>query len=511
MAVTNIKLVPVCVDVGEAIFICIDYNYGGTVTKHCYLVDGGGGDENSLVQESTREAEEQHKGVTNLANPVTHSPAIYDHLKLATTYRQLSTTEGFALKGIIMTHPDEDHYQGIKYLLQTYHEINCPVLMTNRFLKERLRQQGVCDFLQVLEITHIGKHTVRQDQEHELMRLGFPKFFEFWHSEIGLVIYTLRDQYFPRQVTERALDMPQGGEPLTPVDDNITSIVTTIRNPDNSDEVLACLTGDAVLRNDAYFRGKHPLIVFQVHIGNEDSSGVDMYNQIADNECIYLISCGTKFGGSSDTALRQVLQDVCTANQNKGRIRIILTSNSYLGNTLMESIQNPQVLIYYWDKHVHAHQPYLNIPLSDPIDLALMPNLVAWTIEGYTTMINRSPNKKICRFYLSTPTKKSSRYWKLKDRIEPDQFPLTKNKDFLHGIYNIPPPWSPPSLWNSIGNIIVLTNAHYEILRGPLILSHSAELNDNTYEIFKCDQVTWRSLRVLNEDGGHDKYYITRS
>ena len=509
--VTNIELVPVCVGVGDAIFVCIDYNYSdGTVTKHCYLVDGslgaGGPDRIKELSGLSPGGKEQYKGITNLeVTPINNT----DYLKLETTYRRL-TTEGFVLKGIIVTHPDKDHYQGIRFLLQT-HEINCPVLMTNRFLQERLmRNVDLSEFLQVLELTHIGKH-VRENQkgaEHELVRLGFPKFFEFRHSETGLVIYTLRDQrYFPKRITERALNMPPTEKSLEPAGNN-TSIVTTIRNPDNNEEVLAYLTGDAVLNNTVvkvtdYFRARHPC-VFQVpHHGSSNNSGVVLYQQIADEnpECIYFISCGTKCYGNPSIPFphKQVLQNICTANKDNKSVRIILTSNRALNDTLMKGIQNSQVFIYYWDEHVHAHQPYLNILLSySPINLALIPTLVEWTIDGYTKMIHKSHIARTCTFYLFRPLP-IVRYWNLKDldQIESGQFPLTKiKKKFLHGICNIPPPWS-PSLWNS-GNTIVLTNASHEILRGPIILKCDQNQQQNgTCEIFRCDQVTWRKMSVV--------------
>ncbi len=536
--VTNIKLVPVCVNVGDAIFICIDYNYGGTITKHCYLVDGslgGGGDTKSLVQESKNELtsrtqgtrEEPHKGVTNLAKPVIPISNT-DYLKLTTAYRQLTTTEGFVLKGIIVTHPDQDHYQGIRYLLQMTREINCPVLMTNRFLQERLRQKGVCEFLQVLEITHVGKH-VRKDQEgdeHELVRLGFPKFFEFWHSEIGLVVYTLRDQYFPKRITERALDMPGAGKSLTPADDNKTSIVTTIRNPDSSEEVLACLTGDAVLKtvvkpND-YFKAKH-LCVFQVpHHGSNNNSGVDLYKQIADRnpECIYFISCGTKSHGQSRTPFphKQVLQSICTANRDNKSVRIILTSNKHLHFSLMQDIgcDPNKVLIYYWDEHAHGHQPYLYIPLSASIDLTSIQNLIEWSIQGYTAMIKKIPNKRSHQysFYLQH----DSQFWTIDTtKFRNSEFPMVEQKNRMHGIDGIPPPWSPSE--RDTKSIIILTDEHYEVLlnseyNDPIILEkienpdhvENPDLDENTrnldpetienWKIYRCHQTTWQIQNV---------------
>ena len=499
---TNIELVPVCVGVGDAIFVCIHYNYSdGTITKHCYLVDGslgGGGPDRIEELSGLSPRGKEYKGITNLAvTPINNT----DYLKLETTYRRL-TTEGFELKGIIVTHPDQDHYQGIRYLLQT-HEINCPVLMTNRFLQERLmRNVDLSEFLQVLELTHIGKH-VKENQEgdeHELVRLGFPKFFEFRHSEIGLVIYTLRDQrYFPKRITERALNKDKS---LEPADDNETSIVTTIRNPDNNEEVLAYLTGDAVLKikflveNGNYFRGKHPC-VFQVpHHGSNDNSEAYLYEQIGD-KCVYLISCGI----NSPFPHQEVLHSICTANQGQDRIRIILTSNRNLNKTKMENIEaNRQVSIYYWDEHVHAHQsqPYLRIPLSASIDITSIHNpLVEWSIEGYMAMINEIPNKKshACSFYLKYNTK----FWIIDEtKIGEIHVPILsalKKASQMHGIYGFPSPWS-PSKWDS-KDIIILTNIHYDVLNnvanGPIILE---KIENDLWKICRCHQTTWQVQHV---------------
>ena len=108
-------------------------------------------------------------------------------------------------------------------------------------------------------------------------------------------------------------------------------------------------------------------------------------------------------------------------------------------------------------------------------------------------MICESHIKRTCTFHLSRPLAKNMGYWNLKDQIDQGEFPLTrKKKNIIHGICNIPPPWS-PSLWNS-GTTIVLTNASHDILRGPIILK--CDQQNGTCEIFKCDQVTWGKMSM---------------
>ena len=102
---TEMKLVSVCVDNGDATFVCIKYgkikkvmNYNFEIKFHhcrpivdkpqgeCYLVDGSNGSKQP---------------------PFDEVPSDYDKLKNA--YDHLKTQ--YTLKGIIITHPDWVNYQ----------------------------------------------------------------------------------------------------------------------------------------------------------------------------------------------------------------------------------------------------------------------------------------------------------------------------------------------------------------------------------------------------------------
>ena len=170
----------VCVGRGDAIFIAITYDNGksnawlqdcsiiiiitliiNTVDdRHCYLVDGsiGTGGRKSTCQHTITD----------------------DFSKLIAAYERY-IEDGYTLEGIIVTHPDIDHYKGILYLLEEYKkEIECPLLLTNQFLTESEKaksKSAVSRFLNTLEKTHHGFHTHSNSAVISLFPLFGSNFF----------------------------------------------------------------------------------------------------------------------------------------------------------------------------------------------------------------------------------------------------------------------------------------------------------------------------------------------
>ena len=89
--------------------------------------------------------------------------------------------------GIIVTHPDINHYQGITRPSSRSKHINieCPVLITNQFLIENRIGKKLPKFLHTLEATHSGEHVTNSGQ-----LVGFPEFLTFHHKHTELMIYT---------------------------------------------------------------------------------------------------------------------------------------------------------------------------------------------------------------------------------------------------------------------------------------------------------------------------------
>lgn len=90
-----------------------------------YLVDGSKGKGGKIPRQPAGTGKEVVGGNISLEgrnSDYSKLVAVYDHL----------VTCGYILQTIVVTHPDWDHYGGIRYLLLN-RRITCPVLLTNRF------------------------------------------------------------------------------------------------------------------------------------------------------------------------------------------------------------------------------------------------------------------------------------------------------------------------------------------------------------------------------------------
>ncbi len=498
-AVTKVEIVPVCVNVGDAIFICIEYGNGHW--RHCYLVDG------SLAAKSKPNPNKPAAHLDtckscSLRHGRPEMTAGPDYNRLHQTYKQL-TMKRYELRGIIVTHPDQDHYQGITNLLQdTNHNVHVPILITNQFLQKFNDSIEIRSFFVALNQSMLSRnvqslfHKQTLNRGNKTARLPtaiFPNFFQF-SCEVDVDLMLFHNHEI------RHKNLPQ----MTPqnVNDNRTSIITTVLEPGNETQVLACLTGDAEMISEVDMSRAlptHPARLFQVpHHGSSNNSSEALYRRMTD-QSIYLISCGTRPYGGRTFPHKEVLQRIFKANagHNNRQIRIILTSNRHLDLTKMEGIgAEPRLLIYYWDEYIHKNDPYLNIPLfpvQAPNDLiASIPNLIEWSIEGYTNMvINRG---RMCRFFLEGP------YWRMDHAFfigDPRQH--FNYKFAIIGITNLIPPPHFPSLWRE--NTIVLIGDILKTNNSRLTFLEKREESDGWY-ISQCCIVPWQvTWLTLNANG----------
>ena len=452
---TTIKLVVVSADRGDAIFICIDYKSGN---KHCYLVDGSFGGRRPPTQSpSDLECTGETAGGGLIAPD--------DHTKLITTFEHITTTEGYQLKGIIVTHPDQDHYQGIIYLFQAIKSIQCPVLLTNRFLYKvciNSKQQRVGEtFLSVLEQTHQGEHVCESSQLD-----GFPTFLKFHHKYTGLVIYRYNGKATNSKKTAKKPNLSNN------IDVNETSIITTICNPDDESEVLVCLTSNAKIDEQhkadidlsEYFSNKYPR-VFQVPHQNSSQA---LYEAVASNGMICLISCGTHVDPDGDICTLSHIYEA--AKQKLIKMKVVLTSGIHLEGNIPNVLENdPQFLsIYYWDKKVAAN-PFLEIGVFPTLSIGT--DTVEWSIDGYKTLVDRCKTKKRGRFIVKTKPKDSGEVDYL--HIINNQSLFLPNEIALEGIYNIPSPLSP---WNWDNKVVLLTDTLTSI-EGPALFLQTGDVD----------------------------------
>ena len=376
---TTIKLVVVSANRGDAIFICINYKTGN---KHCYLVDGSLGGHRPRTSVSQSPSDLERTGETAGGGLI----APDDHTKLIATYEHVTTTEGYQLKGIIVTHPDQDHYQGIAYLFQAIKSIQCPVLLTNRFLRTNGEGRVGERLLSVLEQTHEGEH-VHQSSQLD----GFPTFFKFYHKYTGLVIYRRsKGQENPTEITAKTTNWVYE-------DVNVTSIITTICNPDDENEVLVCLTGDAKFdmkykADINYFSSKYPRIFQVPHHGSKNNSSKALYETVASNGMICLISCGTQKGFNFPDC--QTLGHIYEVAKKKLiKLKIVLTSGIHLEGKIPNAMKNDPhqfLSIYYWDTKVAAN-PFLEITVLPTPSVSA--DTVEWSIDGYKTFVDRCKTK----------------------------------------------------------------------------------------------------------------------
>ena len=114
--------------------------------KECYLVDG------SMSKGTMGELKQNGALVKPLENLRKNIKT--DSSKLKAAYLTIAKN-GYTLKGIVVTHPDKDHYKGIQKLVD--HDIDCPaILLTDQFLGEATingenRKNEVENFLGALE------------------------------------------------------------------------------------------------------------------------------------------------------------------------------------------------------------------------------------------------------------------------------------------------------------------------------------------------------------------------
>ena len=464
--------------------------------KHCYLVDGSRGRKTDKPEEKKVRKKSQRPNWTKsspLSSPIRKRgagqptgteeceirPEIprIDYKKLRYTCSHLVNNNGYTLEGIIITHPDEDHYGGIQHLLEDPQiDVRCPILLTNKFLVEaEERNEKVKKLLAALEQNHKGRHVDAAENVQ-----GFPEFFEFLYSPrtAGLVRYDY---------------IGSTGESPTPlykpmenyVDSNSTSIITNVSFPGTS-KTLVCLTGDADLKSGIRFLTENKIVVFQVpHHGSKENSSKYLYDNIAPkNPHYYLISCGTndRFKFPDEETLTHIYE----AHKNKKKqATIILTNGKHLdiskiGANVVPQTWRDYISINYWDENIHSEKAvFLEIDVF-PCPSSTVDNVIEWSISGYKKMVADLTRKKKKRYDLRYGGESGEKHW-----------------DDVEGITGIPSPISPCMALEDNEIILLSKPVDFKDSDNVLVFLHS---NSNGYYMIWCRLTPWNFFYISYDE-----------
>ena len=451
--------------------------------RHCYIVDG------SLGTGGRRRRALQNEGI-----------CVNDFSKLQAAYDEY-INDGYILNGIVVTHPDTDHYQGIQYLLET-RRILCPVLLTNQFLNRR-RIQAVNVFLNTLEATHNWNST-----QHRPLNDIFPAWLNFDTVFSRLELYRIG---IYQEEIQPILNGLHGN-------DNETSIITTICDPTaRQQDILACLTGDANFTNqettrDRFNNNTHIPLFLVPHHGSRNNSDFVFYRTVHID--VYLISCGTHRGYNFPhiEVLNAINRATCEAQR---RAMIVLTNGKHLNNTKMSTRLSARIghlqhddewrmwltesiTILYWDEHIYKDED--NDLITRPwLDYRLYPtpgwrfannNLIQWSVNGYRTMALRYRDQ--LRKISAVREIETNQYLGVGDNNE---VLLVHEQARMEMINGIPSPNSPCDwtqnktflLTNTLGN-----NGNPVFLQFSCFRRHQTNRSVIAhFLIFRCHQLPW--------------------
>ena len=313
---------------------------------------------------------------------------------------------GIQLHGIIVTHPDGDHLNGIKKLLEKYgREIlsKCDIVITKAFYW-RSRDKLCKQFTKLID----NAYTTRNDIEvATCLRPGLNCHFP---TETGCLFRCAPRDNKVKYIhpSESFLkEQPEG------IDDNKTSILTIVNESTRKCDVV--LTGDSNAKEILPFVEGKEIRIFQVpHHGSsansklEDSRKIEEYSRhynlsaIQDKEFkevflfystfraqCYLISSG----GMYDHPRSAVLQGIILANSLRRQECVILVTNSRGLDS--EKLKQLHELAPQWTRYVKIYH-YDDVFFTEQCHTMLRPercisdvraNAVEWTPEEY---INRT-------------------------------------------------------------------------------------------------------------------------
>ena len=313
------------------------------------------------------------------------------------TYDEL-IKEGFRLRYIVVTHPDLDHYGGIKQVLG-FNDVDSPqVLLTNRF-SDRIKSKMFGEqYIQVQSLTPPIDWADWPPQNIE------NKCFNVSHRSFTSDLVLYRTKQTAADDAEQPIILQLNGTFKKPERkrDNESSIITTITmNSDGNIKTLACLTGDAFFDTSeivAQFLRENKIKVFQVpHHGSEDNSNCTFYEQIAENTQYYLISCGKHQGYGHPKAEVFTAIRNATVSGGKEGATIVLTDGTNLNGEKVFSFtgHDYEPFVSYWDPHLRdcelINKDCLQFTFSGEGNLVSnsLQNLTQWSITGYREMADR--------------------------------------------------------------------------------------------------------------------------
>ena len=503
----KISLCPICVGNGDAIFVTIDKNgkiqtiYTITELLRSFILKTDGGKECYLVDGSISG---YNMGILKrngaLVNPSLKS-AKTDSSKLRATYLTLANN-GYTLKGIVVTHPDRDHYKGIQKLVD--HDIDCPaILLTDQFLgkaiiNEENEENEVEKFLQTLEHKkYSGKHA-ELDEIYE----KFPReIFSLQFPNSSPVLYQPTAEMMPRPRNKKMHE-----------DNNETSILVTISDPERK-KPLALLTGDANFTKVTENVRKDVPLVLVPHHGSKNNSNKAFYESLTAQVCIYLISCGThrKFAFPDG----KVIKDICDATRSKGTsCTIILTRGRHL-NSLKMPYSSPdewrklreKIEIHYWDEYIYEEleslldTPWLNLSLCPQPDFA--DGTIKWSLEEYENITSKCLEELNDRVYESeitleyTDIESNETYYLSVKNADLD---TATRKASVKVISGLPSPLDPCN-WDSTEKILKIKGVESTFLQIHSPTENFTVRSPFESILFKCCEVPWLIKYARFESG----------
>ena len=316
------------------------------------------------------------------------------------------------LHGIIVTHPDGDHMNGIKKLLEKHGQKffnKCDIVTTKAFYWTS-RDKPCEDFMKLIH----SAYSMRDDIEVQMSTCLRPGLNCYFPTEMGCV-FRCTPKYHSDNLKGRRTQQSEIYPKPNAIDANATSILTVINESKGKYDVV--LTGDSNAKEILPLVQGKEIRIFQVpHHGSsynsrlEDSVNLKEISALYDLSTIhdkemketllfygtfrahcYLISAGGT--ESYKHPHPQVMQGIILANAKRHRKCIIVLTNSRgLDSKKLRQLHQlasnwtQWVQIYHYDDVFFTNQCHITLRPERCISDACE-NTVEWTPKGY---INRT-------------------------------------------------------------------------------------------------------------------------
>ena len=306
------------------------------------------------------------------------------------------------LHGIIVTHPDADHMDGIKKLLEKHGRNildNCDDIVITKAFYWISRGKPCEEFIKLID----RAYPIRYDVEVKIcLRSGLNCHFP---TETGcLFTYTPREDVLEISRTQRSKIFPK----LERVDVNATSILTVFNESKGKCDVV--LTGDSTAKEILPLVEGKEIRIFQVpHHGSSYNSRLEDSNKLKKISVHYNLStldktvlfydsfrarCYLISAGGTENYKHphpQVMQGIILANALRCHECIILLTNSRGLDS--EKLGQLHQIVPEWTQYVKIYH-YDDVFFKEQCHIAIRPelcisdvcvNTIEWTPEGYIT------------------------------------------------------------------------------------------------------------------------------